>query len=54
MAHSLAKFSHSLIVPQVFFDIQSIPRDPKAYYYLDKVAMIAFIRKKMKRIKEPP
>lgn len=36
VADSMAKFSHSLTVRQVFFDDHFIPREAKAYYYLDK------------------
>lgn len=54
VADTLAKFSHNLSIPQLFFDIQDMPKDAKAYYYLDKVEMIAFRRRKLKSIKELP
>lgn len=54
VADSMAKFSHSLTIPQVFFDVQSTSRNARAYYALDKLDMFAFRRKTLKRNKEPP
>lgn len=54
VADVLAKHSHSITAPQMHFDVNQIPKDAKAYYFLDKVGMVAFRRRKLKKIKEPP
>lgn len=54
VADTLAKFSHSLTASQVFIKVYTIHKEAKAYYYLDKIEMIKFRRRKLKRFKEPP
>lgn len=54
MADILTKNSHTLTAPQIYFDVQQIPNEVNVYYYLDKVEMVSFRRRKLKKIKEPP
>lgn len=53
VADALAKISHTFTVPQVYFDVQDIPRSTRALYYLDKVEMATFKIRRLKMIKEP-
>lgn len=53
MADCLAKISHTFPSPQIYFDVQHMPKDAKALYYLDKVEMTNFRTRKLKKIKEP-
>lgn len=54
VADSLAKFSHSLTAPQTYLEFQYIPKEAEAYFHLDKMNMVSFKRKKLKKIREPP
>lgn len=54
VANVLAKHSHNLTARYVYFTVAQIPKEGKAYYVLDKAEMVAFRRRKLKRIKEPP
>lgn len=50
----MAKFSHSLASPYVLFLAHGLPKDAQAFYLLDKMEIMSFRRRKLKRIKEPP
>lgn len=50
----MAKYSHNLPAPQVFFDVQQIPSVAKTFYSLDKMGIVTFRRRKLRRIKHPP
>ena len=54
VADALSKFSHKINYPQIYFNSQQMPKEAKSYYHLDLLQMPNFIRKKTKRIKEPP
>ncbi|XP_015078408.1 uncharacterized protein LOC107022255 [Solanum pennellii] len=54
VADALSKHSHKTTSPQVYFNIQQMPKEARAYYHLDLLQMPSFRRKKTKRIKEPP
>lgn len=42
VADSLAKFSHSLRAPRIFFEVQQILNDTKNHYSFDKINITAF------------
>jgi len=54
VADSLAKYSHKITTPQIYYSIQQLPKQARAYYQLDMIGMASFRRRKTKKIHEPP
>ncbi|KAK6803132.1 hypothetical protein RDI58_000916 [Solanum bulbocastanum] len=54
VADSLAKHSHKITSPQIYFTRQQLPKVTAAYIQQDQAGMASFRRRKKKRIKEPP
>ncbi|KAH0661509.1 hypothetical protein KY284_026440 [Solanum tuberosum] len=54
VADSLSKQNHKFTSPQIYCNIQQLPKEARAYYQLDMIEMASFRRRKIKRIKEPP
>ncbi|KAK6780041.1 hypothetical protein RDI58_022225 [Solanum bulbocastanum] len=54
VADFLAKYSHQIIQPMVYFDSQHLPPLAAAYIQQDTTGLASFRRRKVKRIKEPP
>ncbi|KAK6780049.1 hypothetical protein RDI58_022233 [Solanum bulbocastanum] len=54
VADTLAKHSHTIPNPQIYFKWQQLPKQARAYYQLDMTEMPSFRRRKLKRINEPP
>ena len=53
-ADALAKHSHMLTAPMLYFVPNQLPPKAKELYDLDKIEMPSFRRKRLKRIKKPP
>jgi len=53
-ANFLAKLSHQKDIPQLFYTLHQLPIPVKGSYLLEKMGMINFRRRKLKRIKKPP
>ncbi|KAG5568356.1 hypothetical protein H5410_064629 [Solanum commersonii] len=54
IADFLAKLSHKKDIPQLFYTLNQLPIPIKGSYLLEKMGMIKFRRRKLKRIKKPP
>ncbi|KAK4709692.1 hypothetical protein R3W88_004205 [Solanum pinnatisectum] len=54
VADLLSKESHKMTSPSIYNSSQQLPKEERAYYQLDIVEMASFLRRKTKRIKEPP
>nr|XP_010315780.1 uncharacterized protein LOC104644285 [Solanum lycopersicum] len=54
VADALSKHSHKTTTPQVYFNIQQMPKEARSYNHLHLLQMPSVRRKKTKRIKEPP
>ncbi|KAH0650211.1 hypothetical protein KY284_030123 [Solanum tuberosum] len=54
MADFLAKLSHKKDILQLFYTLNQLPIPVKGSYLLEKIGMINFRRRKLKRIKKPP
>lgn len=54
MADVMAKFSHTFTAAQTYFELHQIPQEDRAYFKFDKMNMVSFRRKKLKKIREPP
>ncbi|XP_049386038.1 uncharacterized protein LOC125850211 [Solanum stenotomum] len=54
IADFLAKLSHKKDIPQYFYTLSQLPVPIKGSYFLEKMGMINFRRRKLKRVKKPP